>query len=82
LKKDFDNHKSNCASIELTCQDCMLVYTRGDAAAKHTDITCLREQLHKLRIESADNQRVIQELTRQLNEMRRWKSKCNIITEF
>ena len=44
LKKDFDNHKNDCASIELTCQDCQLVYKRGDADTKHTENICSKEQ--------------------------------------
>ncbi len=69
LKKDFDNHEKNCASIKLTCQDCKLVYKRGGAPAKHTDNICLKEQLRQMREESKKNQREIQQLTVQLNEL-------------
>ena len=69
LKKDFSKHTSSCASIELTCQDCKLIYKRGDAGTKHTENICLREQLRQLRNESKENKREIQELTLQLNEM-------------
>ncbi len=69
LKKDFYNHKKNCPLIELTCQDCKLVYKAGEAATKHTDNICLREQLRQLRDESKENKREINELTLQLNEL-------------
>ena len=69
LKKDFSKHTSSCGSIELTCQDCKLIYKRGDAGTKHTESVCLREQLRQLRNESKENKREIQELTLQLNEM-------------
>jgi hypothetical protein len=62
LKKDFDHHIRNCASIELTCADCKLVYKRGDAGTKHTEIICLRE-------ESRRNKSQIQALTLQLSEL-------------
>ncbi len=69
LKKDFDNHKSNCASIEMVCQDCKLVYKRGDAATKHTENICLREQLRKMREESKQNKLEMQEVTFHLYEL-------------
>ncbi len=69
LKKDFDNHKSNCASIEMTCQDCKLVYKRGDAARKHTENICLKEQLRKMREESKKIKLEMQEVTLQLYEL-------------
>ncbi|CAF3210251.1 unnamed protein product [Rotaria sp. Silwood2] len=70
LKKDFDNHQNNCASIELTCQDCALVYKRGNADRQHTEVICLREQLRQFREESKENKREINQLNLQLNEMR------------
>ncbi|CAF4070998.1 unnamed protein product [Rotaria magnacalcarata] len=63
LKKDFDNHTSGCAAIELTCQECKLVYKRVDAATTHTENICLREQIK-------ENIRQIRQLTLQLHEMR------------
>ncbi|CAF3161654.1 unnamed protein product [Rotaria socialis] len=63
LKKDFDNHTSGCAAIELTCQDCKLVYKRVDAATTHTENICLREQ-------TKENIHQIRQLTLQLHEMR------------
>ncbi|CAF3531378.1 unnamed protein product [Rotaria socialis] len=63
LKKDFDNHTSGCVAIELTCQDCKLVYKRVDAATTHTENICLREQ-------TKENIHQIRQLTLQLHEMR------------
>ncbi|CAF1375471.1 unnamed protein product [Rotaria sordida] len=70
LKKDFDNHTSSCASIELTCQDCKLIYKRGEAAKKHTEKICVKEQLRQLRDECKENKREVHELTLQLDEIR------------
>ena len=69
LKKDFDNHKNTCASIELNCHDCKLVYQRGDSATKHTENICLREQLRQMRDESKENKREIHKLTHQWNKI-------------
>jgi len=69
LKKDFDNHTKSCALIKLTCQECKLVYKRGDAATVHTESICLKEQLRQLRDESKENKREIYELKLQLNEL-------------
>ncbi len=82
LKKDFDNHKSNCASIEMTCEDCKFVYKRGDVATIHTENICLKEQLRQLRDESKENKRIMQELTQQLGEIRTWKSKYHVTMNF
>jgi hypothetical protein len=81
LKKDFDNHQNNCVSIKLTCEDCQLVYRRGDATTKHTENICLREQVRKLRDETKENKRMMQELTCQLHEIDKWKSSYNSITD-
>ncbi len=70
MKKDFDNHKNDCALIELACQDCKLIYKRGDAITKHTENICLKEQLRQLRDESKNTTLEMQELSRQLREIR------------
>jgi hypothetical protein len=69
LKKDFDSHKRSCASIELTCQDCKLVYKRGEAATKHAENICLKEQLRQVREESRRNKSEIHALTVQLYDL-------------
>ncbi|CAF3492398.1 unnamed protein product [Rotaria sp. Silwood1] len=70
LKKDFDNHTSTCPSIELTCQNCKLVFKRADLNQKHTEIICLKEQIRQLQYESKEYKREIHELNLQLDEMR------------
>ena len=59
LKKDFDEHKAQCPLIELTCADCKLTYQRRDATARHTEATCLKEQLKQIRNESEENKRQV-----------------------
>lgn len=49
LRKDLEDHKSTCASIELTCEDCKLVYKRGESDNKHSENICLGEQIRQLR---------------------------------
>jgi hypothetical protein len=49
--KDFGNHVNECVSIELTCNDCKMLYKRGEAATKHTENKCLKEQLRQVRDE-------------------------------
>jgi len=61
---------SDCALIELTCQDCKLIYKRGDAITQHTENICLKEQLRQLRDESKKNKLEMQEFSRQLREIR------------
>jgi len=53
------------------------VYKRGDAANKHAESICLREQLRQLRDESKENKRIMQEVTHQLNEMHILHSELN-----
>ena len=77
LKKDFDNHKSTCALIELTCQECKLVYKRSEADTKHTENICLKEKLRQMSEQVKKNEHDMQELARQLNQMRA-TSKSNI----
>ncbi|CAF3980570.1 unnamed protein product [Rotaria sp. Silwood1] len=69
LKKDFDNHMSNCPSMQVTCQDCKLIYKRGDTAITHTENICLREQLRQLRDECKENKRAMQEFTDKSNKI-------------
>ncbi len=69
LKKDFDTHQNNCASIELTCEDCKLVYKRGEATTKHTENICLKEQLRQVKEESKKNRLEMQTLTLQLYDL-------------
>ncbi|CAF4080939.1 unnamed protein product, partial [Rotaria sordida] len=70
LKKNFDNHQNNCASIEVTCENCKLVYKRADAISQHTEIICLKEQIRQARTESKENKDEIHELNAELNEIR------------
>ncbi len=51
VKKDFINHVNECIAIELTCDDCKMVYKRGEASMKHTENKCLKEQLRQIRDE-------------------------------
>lgn len=51
LRKDFLDHINACLSIELTCEDCKIVYRRGETMFKHTEIKCLKEQLRQMRDE-------------------------------
>jgi hypothetical protein len=67
---DFVKHESDCTLIELTCEDCKLVYKRGDATTNHTENICLKEQLRQFRDESKKNKLEMQELSRQLREIR------------
>jgi hypothetical protein len=69
LKKDFDDHTRSCASVELTCQDCKLIYKRGEAVTKHAENICLKEQLRQVREESKKNKFEIQTLTLQLHNL-------------
>jgi hypothetical protein len=69
LKKDFDNHKRSCASIELTCQDCKLVYKIGEAVTKHTENICLKEQLQQVKEESKRNKSEMHAITVQLYDL-------------
>jgi phage-related minor tail protein len=78
LKKEFDNHVINCASIELTCEDCKVVYKKDEGVIKHTENICLKEQLRQLRNESKENQRQLQELTRQLTDITVSQSRLDI----
>jgi len=50
-KIDFINHMNECISIELTCNDCKMLYKRGETAAKHSENKCLKEQLRQIRDE-------------------------------
>ncbi len=54
LKKDFVNHVNECISIELTCDDCKMIYKRGEAATRHTENKCLKEQLRQIRDEGKE----------------------------
>jgi hypothetical protein len=69
LKKDFDTHQNNCASIELTCEDCKVVYKRDEAATKHTESICLKQQLRQVKEESNKNRMEIQTLSLQLHNL-------------
>jgi hypothetical protein len=55
--------------IELTCEECNLVYKRRDTDTKHTENICLRKQVTQFRNESNENQRVMQDLLQQLNKI-------------
>jgi hypothetical protein len=55
--------------IELTCDECNVIYKRGDADTKHTENICLREQLRQVRDESKRNKRELEKLTDKLNEL-------------
>ncbi len=70
LKKNFEDHKNSCALFELICPECKLVYKRGNADTKHTENICLREQLRQMREESKKNKLEMQDLSRQLTELR------------
>lgn len=72
LKKDFTEHESTCDFIQLTCEDCALVYKRNEATTIHTENICLRAQLRRFREESKKNKLEMQELSRQLSEIRSW----------
>lgn len=67
---NYVKHESECALIEITCPDCSIVYKRGDASTQHTEAICLKEQLRILHEESKDNKLQMQELFRQLREIR------------
>jgi hypothetical protein len=69
LKKDFSIHENNCELIPLICKDCKFVYTRSEAAIKHTENICLRKQLERLQHEFIETKCEMQKLTRQLTEM-------------
>jgi hypothetical protein len=69
IMNDFDDHKSDCALIELTCEECNLVYKRLDTDTKHKENICLRGQLRLAREESKQNKREIQKLINHLNEV-------------
>ncbi len=69
LKKDFDAHKSSCALIELTCQDCQLVYRRGGAFMEHTESICLKKQLRQVREESKKNKHEMYEFILRLYDL-------------
>lgn len=77
IKKDFIEHENECDSIQLTCQDCGLVYKRSEVDTNHTENICLRTQLRQFREESKKNKLEIQELSRQLSEIRSL-SKSNV----
>lgn len=51
LKKDFHNHVNECPAVELTCDDCKIVYRRSETMIKHTESKCLKEQLKQMRDE-------------------------------
>ncbi len=51
LKKNYFNHVNECVLIELTCDDCKMIYKKGEAAIKHTESKCLKEQLRQIRDE-------------------------------
>lgn len=53
--KDLENHTNTCALIDLTCDDCQLVYKRSNAHQEHTEIMCLRRQIQQLRGELNEN---------------------------
>ena len=55
-KKDLICHESLCGSIELSCQDCQLAYKRQEAATKHSENICLKNQLRDLRRQLTDLQ--------------------------
>jgi len=74
LMKDFVNHEMNCTLIELTCEDCQLVYKKNEADIKHTENICLKEQLRQLRNESKENKR-------QLNDITIYQSKSDMNVE-
>lgn len=65
LKKDVDNHTTNCSLIKLTCHECNLVFKRGDATTAHTENICLKEQLRQLRERS---EKQLQQLSDQLEK--------------
>jgi hypothetical protein len=67
---DLVKHENECTLIELTCPECKLVYNRADADTKHTETICLKEQFRQLRDESNKNKLEMQELSRQLREIR------------
>ncbi len=48
---DFINHMNECISIELTCNDCKMLYKRGETTTKHSENKCLKEQLRQIRDE-------------------------------
>ncbi|CAF1341999.1 unnamed protein product [Adineta steineri] len=48
VQKDFQEHESECALVSLKCNECTSVYQRRKQD-EHTEITCLRVQLHQLR---------------------------------
>lgn len=56
--------------IQLTCEECGVVYRRNEADTNHTENICLRAQLRQFREESKKNKLEIQELSRQLSEIR------------
>ena len=56
--------------IQLTCEECNVVYRRNEADTNHTENICLRAQLRQFREESKKNKLEIQELSRQLSEIR------------
>ena len=62
--------------MKVTCADCNLGYRKGDATT-HTEIVCLREQLRQFRDESKKHKHEMQDLSRQLREMRA-VSKSNV----
>ena len=61
LTKDFLDHINACLSIELTCDDCKIVYRRGESMIKHTEMKCLKEQLRQMRDECREMRLVLSE---------------------
>ena len=64
IKKNFKEHYNQCPMVSLTCSQCDTVYQRHDED-EHTEIRCLRIQLHQLRdrmikIEQIQNDKINQ----------------------
>ena len=88
LKKDFDDHTRSCVSVKLICEDCRLVYKRGEANVKHTETICLKEQLRQVKEElkknkfdsHAENMRLEEQLRQMKEELKKNKSEIQAVT--
>jgi hypothetical protein len=69
LEKEFTIHKRTCELIELTCEDCQLMYKRNETETKHTEDICLKMQIKRLKQESTENKCEIQKLNSELTEL-------------
>ena len=56
VKKDFDAHHATCPLVLLACSACQSTYQRREES-EHTEIVCLRVQLHQVRDRAEQQER-------------------------